>query len=82
MVIFLLGWHFGPKDLAAGGCSGKSLGQRWFSLPTTQKVAGGAILKTAFANSFILGLEGAGSGVVDFGNVQVDSFLPVHFFRM
>jgi hypothetical protein len=40
MVIFLLGWHFGPKDLAAGVCSGKSLGRRWFSLPATQKTGG------------------------------------------
>jgi hypothetical protein len=30
MVIFLLGWHYAPKDLAAGGCSPKPPGRRPF----------------------------------------------------
>jgi hypothetical protein len=45
-------------------------------------VVGGAFLKTAFAKSIRLGLEGAGTGVVDFRNVRQGRILPVRFFRM
>ena len=33
----LIEWHFCPNDLAAGGCSGKSLGRRWCSLSQTRE---------------------------------------------
>jgi hypothetical protein len=53
-----------------------------FPYQPCEKAAGGALLKTAFAKSISLGLEGAGSGVDYSENVRQGRILPVRFFRM
>jgi hypothetical protein len=52
------------------------------TLPVPAKSRRRLFLINAFCTGFSLGLEGAEPRIDNFGNVQVDSFLPVHFFRM
>jgi hypothetical protein len=70
---------FRAENLAAGGCSRKSLGRRRFLPAGHAKIPAAGIFLCAFRERFSLDSGAAGPGVDDFGNVLPSGFSPVRF---